>query len=148
MTTKSTAGHTPGEWSFKIYATDDDPEKLRKLGLEPVQCLSNDGQRYIMASNKRIALVDCQTPFKRGMGYKTACAERDANAMLIAAAPETAAERDRLRESNASLIEAAELLLRQYDSSGDFTMGGNLTNEPFLKFRAALARHAKAEGRS
>mgnify|MGYP001562258137 CR=1 FL=1 len=38
------------------------------------------------------------------------------------------------------LVAAAKLLLQQYDSSGDFTMGGNLTNEPFLLFRAALAR--------
>ena len=46
--------------------------------------------------------------------------------------------------SHDDLLAAAELLLQQYDSSGDFTMGGNLTNEPFLMFRAALAR-AKGE---
>ena len=52
--------------------------------------------------------------------------EAKANAQLIAAAPD--------------LLAAAELLLQQYDSNGDFTMGGNLTNEPFLMFRAVLAR--------
>ena len=147
MTTKSTAGHTPGEWSFKIYATDDDPEKLRKLGLEPVQCLSNDGQRYIMASNKRIALVDCQTPFKRGMGYKTACAERDANAMLIAAAPETAAERDRLRAENATLLGALKRIADGQVVTGEFSHAEVIVAYQEIA-RAALARHAKAEGRS
>ena len=52
------------------------------------------------------------------------------NARLIAAAPE--------------MLEALSLLVDQYDSSGDFTMGGNLTNEPFLMARAAIA---KATGR-
>jgi hypothetical protein len=37
---------------------------------------------------KRIALVDCQTRFKRGQGWQTECDEREANARLIAAAPE------------------------------------------------------------
>jgi len=37
-------------------------------------------------------------------------AERKANAALIAAAPETAAERDRLREVNAELVAALETI--------------------------------------
>lgn len=56
--------------------------------------------------------------------------ENEANINLIAAAPE--------------MLEALSLLVDQYDSSGDFTMGGNLTNEPFLMARAAIA---KATGR-
>ena len=56
--------------------------------------------------------------------------ENEANINLIAAAPE--------------ILEALSLLVDQYDSSGDFTMGGNLTNEPFLMARAAIA---KATGR-
>ena len=47
-------------------------------------------------------------------------------------------------EQRDELLAAAKLLLAQYDSSGDFTMGGNLTNKPFLMFRAALE---KMEGR-
>lgn len=55
--------------------------------------LTNDGQRPIMAGRvddqerRRVALVDCQISYKRGQGYKTDCAEREANARLIAAAP-------------------------------------------------------------
>jgi hypothetical protein len=51
------------------------------------------------------------------------------NANLIAAAPD--------------MLEALRLLLDQYDSFDEFTMGGGLTNEPFLMARAAVA---KAEG--
>lgn len=78
--------YTPGPYSFRLYATDDDPAELRKLGLEPVRLLTNEGQVAIMAGDRRVALVDCQTEFKRGQGYKTACAERDANAKLFSAA--------------------------------------------------------------
>ena len=56
--------------------------------------------------------------------------EKEANAAFIV----------RACNSHDDLVAAAELLLQQYDSSGDFTMGGNLTNEPFLLFRAALKR--------
>ena len=47
--------------------------------------------------------------------------------------------------SHDDLVVAAELLLQQYDSSGDFTMGGNLTNEPFLMFRVAIAKAKQNE---
>jgi hypothetical protein len=40
-------------------------------------------------------------------------AEREANARLIAAAPETAAERDRLKEVNAELLEVLRLTADQ-----------------------------------
>lgn len=52
------------------------------------------------------------------------------DALLFAAAPD--------------MLKALLLLVDQYDSSDDFTMGGNLTNEPFLMARAAIA---KATGR-
>ncbi len=52
--------------------------------------------------------------------------ENKANARLISAAPD--------------LLGAAQLLLSQYDSSTDFTMGGDLTNEPFLMAREAIAK--------
>lgn len=51
---------------------------------------------------------------------------QEANARLIAAAPE--------------LLAALEILVSQYDSSSDFTMGGNLTNEGFLLGRAAIEK--------
>lgn len=81
--------HTPGPWSFKVWMTnEEDTKQQQALGLEPVRALTNEGQRFIMAPDKRVALVDCQTDFKRGTGYQTDCAERDANAQLIAASPQ------------------------------------------------------------
>ena len=51
---------------------------------------TNDGAVPIMAldGNVRIALVDCHAKPKRGEGWKTECAERDANAALFTAAPD------------------------------------------------------------
>lgn len=36
------------------------------------------------------------------------------------------------------LVAGCRVLLEQYEASGDFTMGGKLTNKPFLMIRAAL----------
>lgn len=58
--------------------------------------------------------------------------DRFDNARLIAAAPE--------------LLEACLLLMKQYDASGDFTMGGELTNEPFLLARAAIEKAFPSRG--
>ncbi len=80
--------HTPGPWSHRIYATGDSPEQLKALGLEPVRLLTNEGQAIIMGPTDRVALVDMQTKVKRGTAYKAECPERDANARLIAAAPD------------------------------------------------------------
>lgn len=88
------AKHTDKPWWFSKYmSSQEDTKKMVELGLEPTQAISNDGSRYLMAGDrdgdyKRIALVDCQTAFKRGKGYQTACAERDANALLMSAAPD------------------------------------------------------------
>ena len=69
-------------------------------------------------------------------------AEAEANAVLIAAAPETAAERDRLREVNAVMLAALKLadqilttLYPRGVAEGDYTC---------TTIRAAIA---KAEGR-
>ena len=81
--------HTPGLWTFKLWASEESPEELRKVGLEPIPALSNDGDRFIHSANGTcIAWVRCQTDYKRGKGHKSVCLERDANARLIAAAPE------------------------------------------------------------
>lgn len=82
------ATHTSGPWHYRVWMhSDEDAARALSVGLEPVRALSNEGQRYLMADDKRVALVDCQTEFKRGKGYQTDCAERDANARLIAASP-------------------------------------------------------------
>jgi hypothetical protein len=66
--------------------------------------------------------------------------ENDANARLIAAAPETAAERDRLKEVNAELLAALKAL---YEATPD-NEGGDL-GEACRQARAAIS---KAEGKS
>ena len=80
--------YTPGPWVSPVFhGTDENNAEAIKLGLKPVQALSNDGSRFVMADDKRVALVDCQAYYKRGRGHQIDCAERDANAALIASAP-------------------------------------------------------------
>ena len=87
------SGHTPGPWSFSpFHGTPESIAESRKYGIEPVPALTNDGQAFVMAmadgeERRRVALVDCQIRFKRGHGHEADCAERTANARLIAAAP-------------------------------------------------------------
>ena len=83
--------HTPAPWSFAFYAMS--PKNVvaaRKLGIEPARMLANEGQVSITAQDgeRHICFVTRQVPARRGQGYKTECAERDANAHLIAAAPD------------------------------------------------------------
>lgn len=61
--------HTPGPWS------------VGSLTL-------NDGAIAVRAEEGRVALVECLTDFKRGEGHSVIAPVRDANARLIAAAPE------------------------------------------------------------
>jgi hypothetical protein len=81
--------HTPAPWYAPIWHGD---EKMNKradaLGISRVPALTNDGSRFVITESGRVALVDCKTEYKRGKGHQTECAERDANARLIAAAPE------------------------------------------------------------
>jgi hypothetical protein len=84
--------YTPGPWVFKKYSLDTETrDRMRKLGMNDEAdqlAVSNEGQAYVMAEAGRVALVDCRVDFKRGKGYLTECSEREANAALIAAAPE------------------------------------------------------------
>lgn len=90
---------TPAPWTSPIWSGDEEFNlKADKMGIARVPALTNDGCRFVMAENRRVALVDCATDFKRGKGYQTECAERDANARLISAAPELLAAIIRLRD--------------------------------------------------
>ena len=113
--------HTPGPWHWvnpdndSVWDGKTDTASLRTIkeyGKNETKVINGD-------SYTSFALPKFVLDYVEGI-------ENIADARLIAAAPD--------------LMAAAELLLQQYDSSGDFTMGGNLTNEPFLLFRAALAR--------
>ena len=107
---QSISGPTPGPWTVRIWATQDDPEKLRKLGIEPVPALTNDGERTIWAGEIPVASVRCQADFKRGQGYRTDCDIRDANARLIAAAPALQAACDDALGFVVAYIKATESL--------------------------------------
>src|SRR5262245_14586017 len=98
----ATNEYTPGPWEFSLYGhTPEMLEKMRANGIEPVRMLTNEGQAVVGASIGQVALVACHAEYKRGQGHKANCAERDANARLIAAAPE--------------LYETLEWLVSTYD---------------------------------
>jgi hypothetical protein len=63
--------HTPGPWWVSKFR-------------------HNDGALPIVSDHAVVSIcaVACQTPFTRGNGWRTECETREANARLIAAAPE------------------------------------------------------------
>lgn len=84
--------HTPGPWQVSRWYQ------------------GKIDQTYVSSASKSVCLLmrhDKEEPY--GIDQE----EEQANARLIAAAPETAEERDRLKETNAELLEA----LKDSDSS-------------------------------
>lgn len=84
---------TPGPWDFPLYPMDEAQRlEAESLGISVARFTHNDGAVSVMAGSdddrKPVAHALCQTGFKRGEGYKTICDERDANARLMAAAPD------------------------------------------------------------
>ena len=63
-----------------------------------------------------------------------------ANVRLIAKAPETAAERDRLKEINAELVEALKGLIDGTETLGDMSDG---SQSPYLEALLDQAREAR-----
>jgi hypothetical protein len=115
-----TTQHTPGPWR-----TAD----MHKHGL-----YMNDGAASVVQADEaaeedepiqHIAFVSCHADYKRGTGHKAQCEARDANARLIAAAPD-------LLEALKAVMEALIADLPQ--AEGGPTVQG------------ALAAIAKAEG--
>lgn len=110
---------TPGPWRSPIFhGSDETIAEARAFGLTPIPSLDNDGSRFLMSDGKRIGMIECQTKYKRGQGHKTECAERDANAHLIAAAPELYAALLQAQEylhdvAPASEYDANEALLKK-----------------------------------
>ena len=82
--------HTPGPWRVGRTATG-------KLMVLPVRSL------------KGIACFTDSDALVKGEWTQRDYPNAKANALLIAAAPETAAERDRLREQNKVLLEALKI---------------------------------------
>jgi len=126
--------YTPGPWDYSPYVgTPEEIEQARKHGMEPIRMLSNDGQATVMAGagddHKPVARIECQIRYKRGQGHATDCAERDANARLIAAAPQ--------------LLEATQLFLAAF-SGTDPDKIEDTDPDSAKAIRVALAAVAKA----
>lgn len=73
-------------WIYQKYIqSDKEIAEIKKLGLDPVRNLTNDGMAKVLdADGYLIALVACRSTFKRGQGHLSECSERDANARSIA----------------------------------------------------------------
>jgi hypothetical protein len=99
--------HTPGPWT--VGST-----------------LTNEGELPIVSEHRRVALVDCQSPPRRGERWKSNCAERDANACLIAAAPE--------------LLAALRLVVGLADNEAVESGDCRNPDNPFAIARAAIAK--------
>lgn len=120
--------HTLGPWTFREYAlTDEMLAEAETLGIKPVRFINNDGSVPVSSAGTKICNVDCQASFKRGSGHQAECEERDANARLIAAAPE--------------LLEALKALLSGSERH-------IFSTECKTERDAARTAIAKAEGRS
>lgn len=114
--------HTPGPWSIS---------KIHVDGL-----YGNNGEAFVIAEDRRVCAVDCEATFKRGQGYLAQCDERDANARLIAAAPELL---EAVSMGAIALDEAANTL----DGCG--LMGtAQIMREQASRNRAAIARAGAA----
>ena len=114
------AEHTPGPW--RVFTT-------------------KDGTKVIgIGELNGAGVADCGFGVWRG-GSKEALA----NARLIAAAPETAAERDRLREVNAELLAALKALLEELNLIR--AKDTKAVYDSVCRFNAAAAI-SKAEGKS
>lgn len=117
------AKHTPGPW--------------RIAGLNLQGLFTNDGAASIVTDDGPVASVACQTPFKRGSGSTALCAERDANARLIVAAPELLAELD-IRGSDLVML---RLAIEAGDPKSELLVR---VDDMLRETRAAIA---KAEGK-
>ena len=104
--------HTPGPWKAHFE--------------EAYYVTGPDRGRVAMMLNLKGA---------HGLGGRRTGEESAANARLIAAAPETAAERDRLKEINAELLDALTEIVAAADGNG-----WKQLDATFAAQRAAIAK--------
>jgi len=122
-----TYAHTPGPWEIKWIGGGKQ---------SPIIPTNAPGSELF----EPIAIVPHDDYTEHGLP------EIRANAALIAAAPETAAERDKLREINAELLKALANILYAHDTGNN----GAAMGEASLCFQyaeAARAAIAKARGK-
>lgn len=81
---------TKSKWQFRtFFGSEEDVSRMLAAGIKPVRAQGNDGSVSVITdSGEHIATVTCQTKVKRGEGSTVVCEERDANARLIAKAPQ------------------------------------------------------------
>ena len=94
------SGATPGPWAIS---------ELHANGL-----FGNNGEAFVSTADYRVAAVDCHAKFKRGEGYRAKCGERDANARLIASAPDLLAALESIcdRVSSETIERGREVIKR------------------------------------
>ena len=134
--------HTPGPWKISDMLAIDN-----MLVRDGSVAWVHNSRRMEAASGALIGEVTSDSWIEggnSGLPIVKDRAEMLANAALIAAAPETAAERDRLRAVNADLLEALRKcveLIRHVGNRGIYIgeLGGAIMS-------AAAAAIAKAEG--
>ena len=66
-------------------------------------------------------------------------------AQLIQPVWSTSQESRQVEQGGDELVEACQELISQYEAVPEFTMGGKLTNGPFIKIREALANRRGGE---
>jgi hypothetical protein len=121
----SATKHTPGPFSVGT------PDSYFRF-------LTNEGQLPIMAPDpdqgyKRIALVDCQTKFKRGHGGETECSERDANALLFVRAANA-------HDDLVAALECCERWFEKHSPTAELIDGTTAEHPMLTSIRAALAK--------
>lgn len=131
---KTKTAHTPGPWIANDHLKNG---QWQILGQE--YTISNDLGDYV-----RPVIVSVM-----GGGNRPFYSEAEANARLIAAAPETAAERDRLKEINKELLENLKALMERISA---YRLNHNASfpalAENSERLRSARVAIAKAEARS
>ena len=132
--------HTKGPWKISDTLAIDN-----MLVRDGSVAWVHDGRRIEAASGALICEVTSNSWIEgenSGHPLVTNRAEMLANAALIAAAPETAAERDRLRAVNAELLEALKIMVKVGGLNYGMATGEN-GGPAIQKARAAIAN---AEG--
>lgn len=109
---------TPGPWAYE-YIGDLPPGRTR-------------------SDRPTIAIVGDFRVVREGRGYDLHSSDED-DARLIAAAPETAAERDRLREHSAGLLSAIDQFEPDIDDYDDEVLFRDLVKPALERLRAALS---------
>lgn len=121
--------HTPGPWSLSASGlrTNDGAIAVLHYSAESQDCT-------------HIAYITCQAKFKRGQGWNAECAVRDANAHLIAAAPELLSELVKLRRAYVNLLEAGKDRITSLGGECDPVDMMERSDPALTSARAAIAK--------